>query len=178
MPLLRLLIALTLVLVTARVASADEPDVARARLHFERGEKLYALARFNDALGEYQAAFDAKPLPAFLFNIAQCYRNLADYGAAVFSFRKYLQLAPAAPNREQVEQLISELETKRDRAPAPPLTVVHSPTTEEPHQPLYTKWWFWTAIAVVGTAGGVTIYEASKSTGPPATDLGNILFGR
>jgi tetratricopeptide (TPR) repeat protein len=178
MPLHRLLIALTLILVTARVASADEPDVARARLHFERGEKLYALAKFTDALGEYQAAFDAKPLADFLFNIAQCYRNLADYDAAVFSFRKYLQLAPAAANREQVEQLIGELEAKRDRAAAAPPAVVRSAATEEPHPPLYKKWWFWTAIAVVGTAGGVTIYEASKATGPPATDLGNILFGR
>jgi len=175
MPLHRFLIALTLILVTARPASAEEPDVARARLHFERGEKLYALARFTDALGEYQAAFDAKPLPDFLFNIAQCYRNLADYDAAVFSFRKYLQLAPAADNREQVEQLIGELEAKRERATGPPIGPARRPP---PRQPLYQKWWLWTAIAVIGAAGGVAIYEASKPSGPPATDLGNLLFGR
>src|SRR4051812_13550871 len=163
MPLHRLLLALTLLLVTARVASADDPDVARARLHFERGEKLYALARFTDALGEYQRAFDAKPLPELLFNIAQCYRNLADYDAAVFSFRKYLQLAPGAGNRAQVEQLISELEARRARAWVPPPGVAHPPPTAEPPPPLYQRWWFWTAIAVIGTAGGVTIYEASKS---------------
>jgi hypothetical protein len=60
----------------------------------------------------------------------------------------------------------------------PPPGVAQHPPTAEPHPPLYQRWWFWTAIAVIGTAGGVTLYEASKSTGPPATDLGNILFGR
>ena len=49
-----------------------------AKRHYERGEKLFALGKFSDALDEYQKAFDAKPLPGFLFNIGQCYRNLGE----------------------------------------------------------------------------------------------------
>ena len=181
----RLLIILSLVMF-GRVALADDPPAVReAKLHFERGEKLYALAKFNEAIDEYQKAFDAKPIPAFLFNIGQCYRNLGDYDAAIFSYRKYLKLAPDAGNREQVEQLIADLEAKKDeqnterlglgrRDVAPPPAPEHAPD-----HPVYTRWWFWTGLAVIGAAGGVGIYEAThKSGGPPNTDLGNIVFGK
>src|SRR6185295_7060570 len=72
----RFLVALCLVGLAARVAAADDPARDSARQHFERGEKLYAVTRFSEALEEYQKAFDAVPLAGFLFNIAQCYRNL------------------------------------------------------------------------------------------------------
>src|SRR5262245_13639819 len=91
----RLLIALCLLSVTARITAADDSTRAAAKAHFDRAEKLYALARFSEARDEYQRAFDAEPLPALLFNIGQCSRNLGDYDAAVFSYRKYLQLTPA-----------------------------------------------------------------------------------
>jgi tetratricopeptide (TPR) repeat protein len=100
------------------VAHAEDPVTRTAKRSFEKGEKLFALGRFDEALEQYQKAFDAKPIPAFLFNIGQCYRNLADYKAAIFSFRKYLKLDPDAPNREAVEDLIAELEAKEGRADA------------------------------------------------------------
>jgi len=184
MSLHRLLIALTLLALGTRLAAADEPAIATAKLHFERGEKLYVLARFTEALAEYQQAFDAKPLPELVFNVGQCYRNLGDYDAAVFSYRKYLQLEPEAPNRVQVEQLIADLEAKRDQAGPnrrgfmQPAVAAPAPAERPDRPPIYKKWWFWTAVAVVGTAGGVAIYEAGRSSGPPSTDLGNIVFGR
>jgi tetratricopeptide (TPR) repeat protein len=183
----RLLVALWLLGITARVASADDAATARARQHFERGEKLYAATKFSDALGEYQQAFDAVPLAGFLFNIGQCYRNLGDYDAAVFSYRQYLKLAPAAANRDQVEQLIRELEAKRDQRDTERLGLRKPPPPVEPPPPapasaersLLRTWWFWTAVGVVAAAGGVTIYEVTRPAGgPPATDLGNIVFGK
>ena len=101
------------VAVPSRVAHADDPGTRAARRHFERGEKLFALGKFDEALDEYQTAFDAKPLPGFLYNIGQCYRNLGDYEQAIFSFKKYLKLEPEASNKESVEQLIEELEEKK-----------------------------------------------------------------
>jgi tetratricopeptide (TPR) repeat protein len=184
MTLYRLLLALAITAIAARVASADDPALGEAKRHFERGEKLYALTRFSEAIDEYQKAFDAKPLPDFLFNIGQCYRNLGDFDSAIFSYRKYLKLAQDPPNREQVEQLIRDLEANKarsdtrrlglNRPPPPP----PPPSGERPSErPLYTKWWFWTGIAVVGVAGGVTAYEFASS-GPPSTSLGNIVFGK
>jgi tetratricopeptide (TPR) repeat protein len=182
-----LVLALCLLGVTARVAAAEDAATVRAKQHFERGEKLYAATKFSDALDEYQQAFDAVPLAGFLFNIGQCYRNLGDYDAAVFSYRQYLKLAPAAANREQVEQLIRELETKRDqrdterlglRAP-PPAEPAPPPPAAPAERSVLRTWWFWTGVAVVAAAGGVTVYEVTRPPGgPPATDLGNIVFGK
>jgi tetratricopeptide (TPR) repeat protein len=186
MPWYRSLLVVSLLLLFGRVALADDPAVREAKRHFDRGEKLYALTKFSEALDEYQKAFDAKPIPAFLFNIGQCYRNLGDYDAAIFSYRKYLKLAPDAANREQVEQLIGDLETKKDeqnterlglgrREAATPPTAPEHP----PDHPVYTRWWFWTGLVVLGAAGGVGVYEATrKNGGPPNTDLGNIVFGK
>jgi tetratricopeptide (TPR) repeat protein len=184
----RLLIALVFTALAARSAAADDAATRAAKLHFDRGEKLYALTRFSEALDEYQKAFEARPIPDFLFNIGQCYRNLGDYDSAIFSYRKYLTAAPDAPNRAQVEQLIGDLEARKDRSdtrrlglqrrPEPPPPATDHPPDHPPDHPLYTRWWFWTGIAVVGAAGGVTVYEATRPAGPPSTGLGNIVFGK
>jgi tetratricopeptide (TPR) repeat protein len=188
MTLHRLLLALAIAAIAARVAWADDPALRDAKRHFERGEKLYALTRFSEAIDEYQQAFDARPLPDFLFNIGQCYRNLGDYDSAIFSYRKYLKLAQDPPNRAQVEQLIRDLEANKARAdtqrlglkprpPGPPPPVPDRPPERPPERPIYARWWFWSGIAVIGVAGGITAYELA-STGPPSTSLGNIVFGK
>lgn len=177
---LRLLVLLSLCAIAPSSARADDPATRAAKRHFERGEKLFALARFDEALDEYQKAFDAKPLPDFLYNIGQCYRNLGDYDQAIFSFKKYLKLEPDATDRDKVEKLIDELETKQQRGEGQKLIKKTPPPPEDkpaPHKPIYKEWWFWAGVGVVGVAGGVGIYEGTRG-GPPGTDLGNIVFGK
>jgi tetratricopeptide (TPR) repeat protein len=184
MTLPRLLLVVLVVALAARSARADDPATRTARHHFERGEKLYALTRFSEALDEYQKAFDARPIPDFLFNIGQCYRNLGDYDSAIFSYRKYLTLAPDAPNRAQVEQLITELQAKKDQSDTHRLGLSPSrspppPPVERPaERPIYARWWFWTGIGVIAAGGGVVAYEVTRPQGPPSTTLGNIVFGK
>jgi tetratricopeptide (TPR) repeat protein len=172
----RLLLLFTLVLGVG-VAHADDPATRAARRYFERGEKLFALGRFDEALEQYQEAFDAKPLPGFLYNIGQCYRNLGDYDQAIFSFKKYLDLEPDASNKDAVEELITELEDKKARGDGERFVRKRPPKQEE-KKPLYKKWWFWTGVGVVATGAGVGIYSATRQDGPPTTDLGNIVFGK
>lgn len=186
MTLPRFLFALIVVAIAARGAHADDAATRAAKRHFERGEKLYALTRFSEALDEYQKAFDAKPIPDFLFNIGQCYRNLGDYDSAIFSYRKYLTAAPDAANRAQVEQLIAELESRKDQNDTHRLGLQPPRRTEPPppvaappaDHPFYTRWWFWTGIGVVAAGGGVAAYELTRPSGPPSTNLGNIVFGK
>ena len=176
------LLAILALLFAATPAFAEDPATRVAKRHFDRGEKLFALGKFDEALDEYQKAFDAKSIPDFLFNIGQCYRNLGDYEQAIFSFKKYLKLEPDAPDKEKVEKLIDELEEKQERGegqrlvsktPEPPPTTTRTEST-----PIYKKWWFWTGVAVVGGAGGFGVYEATKG-GAPDTTLGrNIVFGK
>src|SRR5262245_8481114 len=160
--------------VPARTARADDPATRSARRHFERGEKLFALGKFDEALEEYQTAFDAKPLPGFLYNIGQCYRNLGDYDQAIFSFKKYLKLEPEAPNKEAVERLIEELEEKQAQGDSQK----YIRKKKEGPRPIYKKWWFWTGVGVVAVGGTAAIYASGGGSSPPTTDLGNIVFGK
>ena len=165
--------------VAPRPAHAEDPAMRAAKRHFERGEKLFALGKFDEALDEYQKAYDAKPIADFLFNIGQCYRNLEEYDQAIFSFKKYLKDEPDAPNKDAVEKLIAELEDKQERGEGKKL-VDHPPPPRRHHEratPFYDTWWFWTGVGVVAVAGSVGLYEGTKG-GPPGTDLGNIVFGR
>ncbi len=171
-----LLMVCLAVAVPARTASADDPATRSARRHFERGEKLFALGKFDEALEEYQTAFDAKPLPGFLYNIGQCFRNLGDLDQAIFSFKKYLRLEPEAENKDAVERLISDLEEQKAKGEGEKFTR-RKPKQES--KPVTSKWWFWTGIGAVVVGGSVGVYAATRDgSGPPMTDLGNIVFGK
>ena len=180
-------LALVLAVVFAlapRPAFADDPAMRAAKRHYDRGEKLFALGKFDEALDEYQKAFDAKPLPGFLFNIGQCYRNLGETDSAIFTYKKFLKLDPDAPNREKVEATIEKLEEEKARGESERLKLTEPKRREVPAPverpvesgaPVYKKWWFWTGIALVGVAGGFGIYEATKP-GAAETQLGSIAF--
>jgi tetratricopeptide (TPR) repeat protein len=125
-------------------ARAQEPDKAAkaARAHFERAEASFNMGDFDKALAAYQAAYKAKPLPGFLFNVAQCHRNLGNHERALFFYRRYLALDPATPNRQLVEDLIVEEEKRQSgkpkaaEAPAavapPPISVAPPPAAAAP----------------------------------------------
>lgn len=189
----QLALALALVATSLPQHLADAPTVAHAEREdagtraakraFEKAEKLFALGKFEDALEQYEKAYEAKPIPDFLFNIGQCHRNLGDYEAAIFSFKKFLRLSPDAPNRDEVQELIDELEEQQARGESRRLRVDRKRATdpdpdedigEREGRPAYKKWWFWTAVAAVGVGAGVGIYLATRDSGPPDTSLGNI----
>jgi tetratricopeptide (TPR) repeat protein len=162
--------------VTPRTAYAEDTATKTARRHFAKGDKLFALGRFEEALGHYERAYEAKPLAGFLFNIAQCHRNLGHIDEAIFSYRKYLTEQPDAENREQVEQQITELEEERDRrvvTPDPPPPSVRKDTPGK--KPIYARWWFWGGVAAVAGAGAGT-YLLMRGGDAPPTDLGNVDF--
>lgn len=163
-----------------QVAHAEDSGTRAAKRHFDKGEKLFALGKFEEALEQYQKAYDAKPIPDLLFNIGQCHRNLGDYEAAIFSFKKYLRLEPDASNKDEVLELIDELEEKQQKGESRRLRLDRKRATDpDPEEtegtPAYKKWWFWTTLAVVGVGGGIGIYLATRDSGPPDTSLGNIM---
>jgi tetratricopeptide (TPR) repeat protein len=161
-----------------RVARADDLATRTARRHFDKADKLFALGRFDEALEQYQKAFDARPIPDFLFNIGQCYRNLNDFDSAIFSFRKFLTLDPETPRRADVEQLIDELEAKKARAEVLERDRrLERQRSEQPaRKPITKRWWFWAGVAAVAGGGGGAIYLLTRDDGVPSTDLGNINF--
>ena len=76
---------------------------------FERAQASFSQGRFDEARADYQAAYDVEPLPAFLFNIAQCYRNMGDYERAQLYFHRYTVREPRGPNRPAAERLAAEM---------------------------------------------------------------------
>lgn len=185
---MRLLVAIAIAaglwIAPAAALAEKDPALREAKQHFYRGEKLFALGRFDDALVAYEAAFEAKAIPAFLFNIGQCHRNLGDYRSAVFSFRKYLKLQPEAANREAVEELIDELEAEmgradRDRRARDGTALVPTaPGPDSPEaRPFYARWWFWGGVAAAA-AVGTGVYLYSDGGGIPDSDFGNVDFSR
>ena len=158
-PLVFLLAICLACVASVRVAHADDPGMRAAKRHYERGQKLFALQKFEEALDQFQKAFDANPIPDFLFNIGQCHRNLGDYEAAIFSFKRYLKLDPETANREKVEELIAQLEEKQAAKDARRLKLrpdEEKPPPPPPDSPFYKKWWFWTAVGVVAAGALAT----------------------
>jgi len=102
--------------VAPSAADARPSSDRRARVLFEAGQKAYNRGQFADALKKYLEAYDIKPLPGFLFNVAQCHRHLAQYERAAFFYKRYLALSPRPPkNAEMVKKLIAEVELKHAR---------------------------------------------------------------
>ena len=177
----------TVVQARPRVAQTSAPSVAdkaTAKRSYSTAQRLFDVGRFREALAHYQKAFDAVPLPAFLFNIAQCHRNLEQFARAIFTLRRYLRLAPKADNRGQVEALILELQREKKKADEKSrrrrLSVVPTPApTPRRARPVYKKWWFWTGLAAGAVAGTLIVVGTSSNGGSlPSSDLGNVDFDR
>jgi hypothetical protein len=91
-----------------------ESDKAVARAHYEIATRLYDLREYTKALEEYKAAYLAKPDPAFLFNIGQCFRKLGSTASALEFYEQYLKKTPPEdPNRMQAEARIRDIQNGR-----------------------------------------------------------------
>lgn len=104
-------------------------DEATARRDFDAGERAYNLGDFNKAVELFKKAYEEWPEPAFLFNIAQTYRQAGDCKQALFFYKRFLALKqtdtkkPIKPElKREVEQRIVELEEcmRRELANKPP----------------------------------------------------------
>src|SRR5438876_481729 len=94
--------ALFALLLLARPSGAEKPSEA-ARKSYEEATKAYDLGDFKRAVEGYKAAYEAKPDPVLLYNIAQSYRLAKDFEQAIFFYRSFLRRMPDAPNRDDVE---------------------------------------------------------------------------
>ena len=90
-------------------------DTSAAREHYKRGNTLYDLNRFDEAVKEFEAAYELKDDPVLLYNIAQSYRLANKYSEALRFYRNYLRRYASAnkkdaPNKSEVEQKIDDME--------------------------------------------------------------------
>jgi tetratricopeptide (TPR) repeat protein len=172
-----------------------------ARISFDKAERAFNLGKFDEALTAYETAYEQLPLPAFLFNIAQCYRNLGNHERAAFFYQRYLSLDPDAPNRAVVEELVEEqreaMEVARVAASAntatpapgsPPNLNATAPASEDRsfiqgqrsdvtdrgEVPIHRRWWPWAMVGGVVAAGLVAglMLSGGGSSALPTGKLG------
>jgi iron complex outermembrane receptor protein len=99
---------LCLVAPLAGAQTADE-RAAQAKQHYESGMASFQLEEWDKAIEEWQAGFRIKPVPQFLYNIAQAYRLSKRPEKALSFYQKYLHMDPKAPNKTEVERHIATL---------------------------------------------------------------------
>lgn len=190
---LALAVALCVPAAGVRAAPLD-PATQKAHELFEHAEALYALTRYDEALAEYERAFETKPLPGFLFNIGQCHRNLGHWSKAAHFYREYLDRDPEARNRKLVEELATEMDQQVQAHPEtasleivqppskPPPTRVEKPVLVvqkpvgpvEPQVPLWRRWWVWAAAAGAAAVVALVVGLAVGLQPAPATPHGTL----
>jgi hypothetical protein len=145
------------------------PPAESGKVHFEHGVKEYNLGRFQEAIGEFEKAYDLDPAPILLFNIAQSHRQLGNKERALFFYRRYLEQEPEAAKRSEVEQrmkdLAQSLEQEKDLKQKPPTEVERADATKvtPPPPPPGTSG---TPDATVST-GGTTQTTTAGGAPPP-----------
>jgi len=121
---------------TARAQEKPTDTKAAAKEHYTRGTSFYDLGRYDDAIKEFEAAYQLKNDPAFLYNLAQSYRQAGNHERAVHFYKTYLRYVPKAPNKADIEEKIKTEEqliakgggTGSGTSP-PPVTTTTPPTT-------------------------------------------------
>jgi tetratricopeptide (TPR) repeat protein len=126
-----------LVLAVSLHAAADEAS-DQARADFQKGQTEYNLGNYAAAARYFEETYRRKPVPALLFNIAQCYRFIGNLEKAVQTYRSYLRTAPAGDKnidlaQELLEQVEAALASKNKAESSPPHGLVPpQPATASP----------------------------------------------
>lgn len=102
--------AATLAPALAQPTSNDPRE--RAKWFYAEGRKNYDLGNFDKAVENFKKAYEEMPDGAFLFNIAQAYRQLNDCKNALFFYKRFLSVKKDAPEttKKEVEGHIIVLE--------------------------------------------------------------------
>lgn len=74
----------------------------RASAEFALGMDDYRRGDFASAAAHFQAAYDALPDPAPLFNMARSWEGANEITRALDAYQRYLAVAPDAPDRDEV----------------------------------------------------------------------------
>jgi tetratricopeptide (TPR) repeat protein len=103
-----------------------DANTAKAKQSYDEGVTNYNLGHYDEALKDFETSYRLRHDAAFLFNIAQCQRQLQHYQDAERSYRAYLRESPDLPTstREQVQKLIADMDhavaEEKEHAKQPP----------------------------------------------------------
>lgn len=165
-------------------ATALGEDRAAARRHFAEGERAYAAEDWPTALAAYEAAYAAAPLPALMYNIAQCQRKLGNWEEARDAYRQFLDSDPDPEVRAVAEDLLREVTARIPERPpveVPPTRPISRPELDPAPPPAdgpSIRWPTWAAagagvlLAGVAVAFAIDLGNAQSDLDDPSLDCG------
>lgn len=95
------------------VEPSGQTSDAAARGRFQAGLAFYEDARYEEALPEFEAAWDLSRRPEMLFNVANAAERSFDHTRAASALEEYLELVPDADDEDLLRRRI-----ERNRAAA------------------------------------------------------------
>lgn len=115
------LAATAAVMLLASPAAANKnfknPTNPVAKAHLNKGNRLYKLQDFKQAIKEYKAGALVEDLPIFLYNLGQSYRQMGDYANAIWYYKRYLRQGNPQPAlKKWVTDVIEDMEKELQRA--------------------------------------------------------------
>jgi tetratricopeptide (TPR) repeat protein len=102
---------------TQRAPSADAAEDA-GRVHFAEGRRLASDSRFAEALEAFARGHAASGRPLFLFNMAECAREIGEAERAVALYERYLAADPEGPMAARATARLAALGERAPRAEA------------------------------------------------------------
>ena len=149
-----------LLLLGGGAARAADPGPGDAKARYLSGQSHYNLNEFAEALQDFKEAYRLRPDPAFLFNIAQCERQLGNLEEAIKFYRSYLRNKPETDNKREIEKKIEELkglvEAKKKATTGAPQSVMPPAAVDD-------------ASSGRGSAGGGAGGSTGREVAPPRT---------
>ncbi len=145
--------AAAILCLSAFVASSVAAQPESARAHFRRGQEYVANDRFEDAYREFSAGYALSDRPLFLFNMAECSRQLGNTDRAIRDYNAYLALVATGEQADLARSRLSELGAASRADAGTPQPPTRIPSTD-PTPPL---------------GGRATSSDAAVPTGPSTT---------
>jgi len=88
----------------ARPRPGSSDAVRQAKSHFKQGEAFLKQSLWDDAIHEFEAAYELMPLPDLMFNIAQAYRQKGDPAARDHALEIYVKFVDVQPEGQVADE--------------------------------------------------------------------------
>ena len=115
---------------TSRIARAEKAEAATpdkalndAKEAFETAQTFFVRGEYDTAAAKFLEAYNKKPYPAFLFNVAVSYEKAKQLDKAKEYFERYLKDDPNASDAAQVRLRLDVIGKLLAPPPAPPAPV-------------------------------------------------------